>query len=101
MSRAMARLHVLEEARHVNFAGVLIVIRPGSSVFQWASLMLVASYSDLASHALGEDPFDLAEIQDLLATTTQAALDGGETVKRLLLFTRAVPEQDSQLVDLS
>ncbi|MBS0219293.1 MAG: DMT family transporter [Proteobacteria bacterium] len=27
----------------VGFAGVLIVIRPGSSVFQWASLMLLAS----------------------------------------------------------
>jgi drug/metabolite transporter (DMT)-like permease len=27
----------------VGFAGVLVVIRPGSSVFQWASLMLVAS----------------------------------------------------------
>jgi drug/metabolite transporter (DMT)-like permease len=27
----------------VGFAGVLVVIRPGSGVFQWASLMLVAS----------------------------------------------------------
>lgn len=27
----------------VGFTGVLVVIRPGSSVFQWASLMLVAS----------------------------------------------------------
>ncbi|SJZ49500.1 EamA domain-containing membrane protein RarD [Enhydrobacter aerosaccus] len=27
----------------VGFTGVLIVIRPGSSVFQWASLMIVAS----------------------------------------------------------
>ncbi|MBV8391856.1 MAG: DMT family transporter [Alphaproteobacteria bacterium] len=27
----------------IGFAGVLIVIRPGSSVFQWASLMIVAS----------------------------------------------------------
>jgi drug/metabolite transporter (DMT)-like permease len=27
----------------VGFAGVLIVIRPGTSVFQWASLMIVAS----------------------------------------------------------
>jgi hypothetical protein len=36
----------------------------------------------------------------LLTITVQAALDGGETVKRLLLFTRAVPEQDNELVDL-
>jgi signal transduction histidine kinase len=37
----------------------------------------------------------------LLTTTTQAALDGGETVERLLLFTRAAPDHDSQIVDLS
>jgi CheY-like chemotaxis protein len=37
----------------------------------------------------------------LLTTTTQAALDGGETVRRLLVFTRTGAEQDSQLVDLS
>ena len=65
------------------------------------SLMLVASYSDLARQALVEDPPNLAELEDLLTTTTQAALDGGETVKRLLLFTRAAPEQDSKRVDLS
>lgn len=65
------------------------------------SLMLVASYSDLARQALAEDPPNLVELGDLLTTTTQAALDGGVTVKRLLLFTRAAPEHDSQLVDLS
>jgi CheY-like chemotaxis protein len=63
--------------------------------------MLVASYSDLARQELATDPPNLAELDDLLTTTTQAALDGGETVKRLLLFTRAAPEQDSQLVDLT
>jgi PAS domain S-box-containing protein len=65
------------------------------------SLMLVASYSDLARQALVQEPQNLAEIQDLLTTTTQAAMDGGETVKRLLLFTRAAPDQQSQPVDLS
>ena len=65
------------------------------------SLMLVASYSDLARQALVQDPPNLAELEDLLTTTTQAALDGGETVKRLLLFTRAAPEQNSKRVDLS
>ena len=64
------------------------------------SLMLVASYGALAHEALIENPPNLAEIDDLITTTTQAALDGGETVKRLLLFTRAAPEKDSQLVDL-
>ena len=65
------------------------------------SLMLVASYSDLARQALVQDPPNLAELEDLLTTTTQAALDGGETVKRLLVFTRAAPEQDGKRVDLS
>jgi signal transduction histidine kinase len=64
------------------------------------SLMLVASYSDLARQALAQDPPNLVELEDLLATTTQAALDGGETVKRLLLFTRSAPEQNSEAVDL-
>ena len=65
------------------------------------SLMLVASYSDLARQALMSDSPNMAELEDLLTTTTQAALDGGETVKRLLLFTRAAPEQHNQHVDLS
>ena len=65
------------------------------------SLMLVASYSDLARQALLESPPNLVELDDLLTTTTQAALDGGVTVKQLLLFTRAAPEHDVQLVDLS
>jgi PAS domain S-box-containing protein len=64
------------------------------------SLMLVASYSDLAQHALVQDPQDLGELQELLTTATQAALDGGETVKRLLLFTRAVPESVGKRVEL-
>jgi PAS domain S-box-containing protein len=64
------------------------------------SLMLVASYSDLARQALVQDPPNLAELEDLLTTTTQAALDGGETVKRLLMFTRTAPKYDGQLVNL-
>jgi CheY-like chemotaxis protein len=64
------------------------------------SLMLVASYSDLARQALVQAPPDLVELHDLLTTTTQAALDGGETVKRLLQFTRAPAEHDGKQVDL-
>ena len=65
------------------------------------SLMLVASYSDLARQALLDSPPNLVELEDLLTTTTQAALDGGESVKRLLQFTRAVPEHDIRAVDLT
>jgi CheY-like chemotaxis protein len=65
------------------------------------TLMLVASYTDLARQALVQDPPDLAELEDLMTTASQAAMDGGETVKRLLLFTRAAPEHKTQAVDLS
>ncbi|HLZ30315.1 MAG TPA: amino acid permease [Chloroflexota bacterium] len=64
------------------------------------SLMRVASYSDLARQALVQAAPDLVGLQDLLMTTTQAALDGGEMVKRLLLFTRAPSEHDGKQVDL-
>src|SRR5437016_6890049 len=64
------------------------------------SLMLVASYSDLAHQALDHDPPDVEELRKLFTTATQAALDGGETVKRLLLFTRASRDKDRQRVDL-
>ena len=65
------------------------------------SLMLVATYSELARQALEHDPPKLDEVHDLFTTATQAALDGGETVKRLLLFTRAPVVQDHQRIDLS
>ena len=64
------------------------------------SLMLVASYSDLARQAIVQDPPNVTELENLLATVTQAAVDGGESVKRLLLFTRARSEHDGELVDL-
>ena len=65
------------------------------------SLMLVASYSDLARQALAADPPDLVELENLMLTTTQAALDGGESVKRLLVFTKAPTEHESEAVDLT
>jgi PAS domain S-box-containing protein len=65
------------------------------------SLMLVASYSELAQQALNHEPPHLGELRELFTTATQAALDGGETVKRLLLFTRATREKERQPVNLS
>jgi PAS domain S-box-containing protein len=64
------------------------------------SLMLVASYSELATRALDREPPDREELSNLFSTATQAALDGGEAVKRLLLFTRQAAEQEGQPVDL-
>jgi two-component system cell cycle sensor histidine kinase/response regulator CckA len=65
------------------------------------SLMLISSYGDLARKALDHDPLDVEELRDLFTTATQAALDGGETVKRLLMFTRTSGEIGHEAVDLS
>jgi len=64
------------------------------------SLMLVASHGDLALRALQHDPPDMVELRELLTIATQAAMDGGDTVKRLLLFTQAPRKLDRQVVDL-
>ena len=65
------------------------------------SLMLISSYGDLARTALDQDPLNLEELRDLLTTATQAALDGGETVKRLLMFTRNSGERGREPVNLA
>jgi PAS domain S-box-containing protein len=65
------------------------------------SLMLISSYGELAHQALDQDPLNVVELRDLLTTATQAALDGGETVKRLLMFTRTVGERGHEQVDLT
>jgi hypothetical protein len=63
--------------------------------------MLVASYSEPRPTGTDARSAGPPEVDDLLATTTQAAMDGGETVKRLLLFARATPDQDTRPVDLT
>jgi PAS domain S-box-containing protein len=65
------------------------------------SLMLISSYGDLARSALDQDPLNLEELRVLLTTATQAALDGGETVKRLLMFTRNSGERGREPVNLA
>jgi hypothetical protein len=67
------------------------------------SLTRIASQSDLARQALAHAPApaDLTELQDLLTTTTQAVMDGGEIVKRLLLLTQAAAEAERHPADLS
>ena len=65
------------------------------------SLTLMASQSELARQALVHAPPDLTELQDLLTTTTQAVLDGGELVKRLRLLTQAAAVPARQPVDLN
>ncbi len=65
------------------------------------SLMLIASYGDLARQALERQPLDLDEVREMCTIATQAALHGGETVKRLLLFARAPVDGERQPVDVS
>jgi len=65
------------------------------------SLMLVASYGDLARQALESESPDRDELRELFATATQAALDGGELVKRLLVFSRTPQTDEKQPVDLA
>jgi PAS domain S-box-containing protein len=61
------------------------------------SLMLVASYGDLGRQELDRQVPDVQTLRELFVTTSQAAIDGGESVKRLLRYGRqtrtdALPE---------
>lgn len=64
------------------------------------SLGLISGYSDIAQHALERTPLDVAALRSALPLIRTAALDGGETVKRLLAWTRLRPDDDSQIFDL-
>jgi PAS domain S-box-containing protein len=50
------------------------------------SLMLIASHSSVGLRTLQQEPLDLEEVRETLTVVAQAAMDGGQTVKRLLLF---------------
>src|SRR5207248_8845687 len=55
------------------------------------SLLLIAGNGDLARKALSGTESDLKFAAEALETITQAAINGGETVKRLLTFGRSDP----------
>jgi CheY-like chemotaxis protein len=61
---------------------------------------LVSGYGELAMQALTVPEGDLREIDEALRIMTRAALDGGETVKRLLAFTRGREEGAPERVDV-
>jgi len=65
------------------------------------SLMLIASYGHLGGQALEVESLDRAELREMFTVVTQAALDGGDTVKRLLQFARAPSQGQSQPIDLT
>jgi diguanylate cyclase (GGDEF)-like protein len=64
------------------------------------SFLLIAGNGELVRQALDDDQShaDLGVAREALYTMTQAAMDGGETVKRLLTFARSQPEGDAQEV---
>ena len=64
-------------------------------------LMLIASHGELARRALDQDTLNIDEAREMCVVATQAALDGGETVKRLLRFARSGLESNAQAIDLA
>ena len=64
------------------------------------SLLLIAGNGELAGKALAEPQADLVFAREALETMTRAAMNGGETVKRLLTFASSHEEADAELVRL-
>jgi signal transduction histidine kinase len=64
------------------------------------SLGLVVGHGDLALQALENAEPDVARARESLRVIMQAAIDGGETVKGLLAFSRADPTGPPEQVDL-
>jgi signal transduction histidine kinase/ActR/RegA family two-component response regulator len=64
-------------------------------------LAVVAGYSDIALNALDDTPLDATRLRDALGVIAQAAMDGGETVKRLLAFARPHEGTPPQRVDVA
>lgn len=65
------------------------------------SLALLAGYGDLARRAAEQDPADLLTLRETLPILVRAAIDGGEIVKRLLVFGRGPIEGEAQWLELS
>lgn len=64
------------------------------------SLVLIAGFSDLAARALDDPGADIDSAREALATVARAAMDGGQTVKRLLMFARGRPDSAREPVNL-
>ena len=64
------------------------------------SLGMVAGYAELARRTLADRAPDLVRAREMLETVEQAALEGGETVRRLLVFARPALEGPTEAVAL-
>ena len=63
-------------------------------------LALIVGYSSIAEMALQDVDPDHAQTREALRIITQAAMDGAESIKRLLTFARSRENAPSQSVDL-
>ena len=63
-------------------------------------LGLMAGYGDLAMRALQEPTPDLDHVREALDVVIHAAMDGADTVKRLLSFSRPTQEGPAEPVDM-
>jgi PAS domain S-box-containing protein len=63
-------------------------------------LGVVAGYGDLTSRALDGPTPDLGAAREALDVAVRAAMDGSESVKRLLAFARPAQEGEAEAVDL-
>ncbi len=64
------------------------------------SLGMIAGYADLAERALNAPTPDVAGLRESLGIIGQAAVDGGQIVKRLLAFSRSWPDGDKERISL-
>jgi PAS domain S-box-containing protein len=65
------------------------------------SLGLIAGYGDIAMRALDQQQPDLAAVREALPVITQAALDGGHTVRRLLTFSGGRVAGEAECLDMA
>ncbi len=65
------------------------------------SLALVTGHAELALHALESGEPSTEQLREALTVVLRAALDGAETVTRLLTFARAPSDAGDSLIDLS
>jgi diguanylate cyclase (GGDEF)-like protein/PAS domain S-box-containing protein len=64
------------------------------------SLGLIAGFGDIAQRALMSAPMDTEALNEALPIISQAAMDGGQTVRQLLTFARTQPDGAAERVDL-
>jgi len=64
------------------------------------SLALIAGYGGIAQRALASTPMDTEALSEALPIISQAAMNGGQTVRQLLTFARAQPDDAAERVDV-